>query len=445
MTSLILSLFLLAPAPMIQKGIHRAKTPAISRFAYVLPDTTNTIMHVNADDLYKGTAKKGTPWSKIGNVPFVNNGGNNADSVGILDDNNYYSQTTSLVSTAPWTAAIVINTTNVTPGIAIGNGTYESDGWYLYLGVGAAVDLTVNTSGVGAINGTSNNLLLGQNIIIFGFDALGNTYVQLNGGTTSVLGTGVVMASPLHDLLLGRYNISTGLPFGGYVQEVEISTDVPSSGTFTALYNTFVTNYTSPNRYFIAETSNIVTHMNAADFHNGTSKVGGTWAVAGTTPYNLLDFPNPSIGPFSTANYFAQSASPLAFPSSSTFTVAIVFKNDGSFGAVEELLSIASGGFILLNDISSTGWSANNGIINLSSPDAAHAGANILFGGYDGTNLIVQLNNGFYQWEATSYTQAGTAAYLGVGASDSYPNLDNNIIEVWGVQTFNRSVFDYAI
>lgn len=85
-----------------------------------------------------------------------------------------------------------------------------------------------------------------------------------------------------------------------------------------------------PGVYLIPDDARAVMHVNGADLHYGTAKVGPAWTPNAYIPYNLSCCPVSSVGPFglapytSTTQYALPPGNPLAFKASQSFSITVV-------------------------------------------------------------------------------------------------------------------------
>lgn len=216
----------------------------LAKLNYVIPDSNNTVTHVNADDLNNGTNRFGGNWTKAGVVPFNSGGFTAQDSVGAFSGTQYFTQpdtAPSNVSTGPWTIAIIMNITTASNSIPLGNGTYQVNGFYVILpAIGDGMDVVYNSAGSGAIQTTATLAEPGLNVFIFGVDAANTAWAQLNGGTVASNASFPVVAST-SNLSIGSL-INGAAPWPSTIYELMISTDVPSPIAFTNLYNQIAAN-----------------------------------------------------------------------------------------------------------------------------------------------------------------------------------------------------------
>lgn len=202
---------------------------------YLIPDSSKTIGHWNAADLLAGTSRVGTAWAEVGTVPSVASGLLLPAGVGPFSDSNYFTQSSGSpfnLDAGPWTIAMVLNPASLSnsPVVIASYNSGVSAGYYIQIFAGS-VSLTFG----GVDLSTSATLILnGLNLLICGLDASGKLYIQLNGGTIGTAsGVTPVAGSTVH---LGNIQSSTGYGFDGAVYEVMISTDVPSTTNFNAIY-----------------------------------------------------------------------------------------------------------------------------------------------------------------------------------------------------------------
>jgi hypothetical protein len=214
--------------------------------AYLIPESGTVLTHVNATDLHNGTAKVGGAWTQNGTVTF-NSGATPNPSVGPFSDSNYFSQTSSSpanVANGPFTVVMLTNqnsTTAPSDQIIMSTGTFNAGGFYAQM-FSSFFTPVVNSSGTDTGAGTSNGPVAGAfTVSIFGLDASGNLFSQLNGGTTAQV-SGAAISASTTAAMIGRYIGGTGYYFNGNIYEVMVSTAVPSGTAFTAIYNAVIAN-----------------------------------------------------------------------------------------------------------------------------------------------------------------------------------------------------------
>jgi hypothetical protein len=208
---------------------------------YYIPESGTVVTHVNATDLHNGTARVGPAWTQNGTVPY--SAGPPAAVGPFTTSTNWFSQTgsplDSLVS-GPWTVAIIFSQPSLSASLFIESGAVATNGWYVQSTAGNVVTFVNGQSGT-AYGATANTITNGAlNIVLFGLDASGTSWVQLNNGSPVTLGSQTVTAGASGSGI-GSATVGT-FAFNGTVYEVLGSTNIPSAANFTALYNAIVGN-----------------------------------------------------------------------------------------------------------------------------------------------------------------------------------------------------------
>ncbi len=79
--------------------------------------------------------------------------------------------------------------------------------------------------------------------------------------------------------------------------------------------------------YLIPDDANALVHVNGTDLAKGTAKVGPVWTQQGSVPFAATNGPIPSVGPFTSSNYFSlPGGNVLNFPSAEAWTGCIIFQ-----------------------------------------------------------------------------------------------------------------------
>ena len=349
-------------------------------------------------------------------------------TVGPFDQHDFYQMNSTAFDNSTgisFTTVVIfyVNALSVVPAriAGVNNGATTGGGWYWQLGNGSTSDLSfqlVDSGGTKVIDlGTP---AIGWNIAVAGYDNTGGNliYAQLNAGIIQTLTANNLYQSGGSIPRIGwtvSGSATPGVDYSfknGTVSEFFMSSDVPSTISLNALSAIYAVNLGAT--YVIPQTSNILIHVNATNLATGTNLAGGPWNVTGVVPYNFDDTPRPSVGPFSTSNYFTQPPSSLANINSGPVTMVFLLKP----------LSLSSAGIFL-----SAGSQPNTGYnmqINPSGTasiifsdgtghdlstinDVAVDSINILIFGLDsGGTMYVQLNGG------TVSTLAGAGVHTSV-------------------------------
>lgn len=173
--------------------------------------------------------------------------------------------------------------------------------------------------------------------------------------------------------------------------------------------------------YLIPDDANCTSHFNAIDLNNGTAKIGPAWTKVGAVPFNLIDGPVPSVGPFSDANYFTLPTvnpfNPGAFP----FTCAMLVKLNSIGGGTAVASGPASSGGFYLNwgsggPLLGTVSNASSFVQETTNPNAIPTGGpSVMLYGVDATgHIFLQLNgNAVVLASGATITSSASLAYLG--------------------------------
>lgn len=411
---------------------------------YLIPNSSHTVNHINANDLANGAYNIGGSWTKVGSPVFttvqVNN--NPPASVGPFSGSNYYTQSGGLgFASNPWTVAIILQTgSDITSNQLIFTSP-PGDGstWYVQIVSGVLYFFgSLSQSGI-----TANTTY----VVLIGTDNSGVSFLQVNNGT---LHSGVAVP---HGATGTGYlgNISTtNNPFLGSIIEVYGSTDVPSSGAFNTLYSQITANQALGKSYWISNDANTVGHWSANDLAHGTSSIGPVWTKNGTVALNsgLINVPA-SVGSFSGSNYYSLTGTSGFNPTSGPYTVALVYNVISSDAGI----LFTTGAFGVSGLYSYLGNTGSGAQITYSSPGPTETGVtsannpvlgvNIVIFGLDASNKAwIKLNNG------TVAESSGTITYVqgtetDLGNYSGQPATHTQLIEAWassdvpGTSAFN--------
>lgn len=209
---------------------------------YLITDTSNTVVHVNADDLHDGSARIGPVWTAVGTVPFnLQMPGQPANTLGPFSDSNYFTSTkpnffTTLVGNSFLGVLIYSTYGDQYPANPV---LYSDCGTTLQLGSPSTGDWTPNINSY-AVTSIGASTIGGINIVFWGVDNSGYSYSRINAGPTKVVHTGQITANSTASVI-GRNGSSAGYPFSqGLLYEVYLSSDAPSDSEFTYIYNQIV-------------------------------------------------------------------------------------------------------------------------------------------------------------------------------------------------------------
>jgi hypothetical protein len=195
----------------------------------------------------------------------------------------------------------------------------------------------------------------------------------------------------------------------------------------------------APGAYLIPEPggATVLTHVNATDLHNGSSRVGGPWALHGTVPFNPTATPRPSVGPFATANYYSQPVSSPANVGAAPFTVVVIFNpiDNSSLYIPFSTGAVGLAGFDIEFVSGTAQWAVSNGTTHaIDTVNAITAGAlGVFIAGLDGSgNILIQYNGG------------ATASASGAGISASAVGATIGTYAAGGL-AFNGSLFEVMV
>lgn len=215
----------------------------------LIPDTSNTLIHVTATDLKRGVASRGPVWSPDGSLtlnaaaatfpqrPFLG-----PFSAGNDYNTSNTTQFASLGSNFTMVAIVVTHNTAAYQGLLNNAPAGFASGW----------DFEVHTSG--ALIMRSGGQAFVDAAIMSGTDAVhvcfagiasGTTaWLQLDNNTASNSGATLTYVAPgAGSAFIGAGTIG---PLTGSFYEAMISTDTPSAALFTSLYNSIISNGSHP-------------------------------------------------------------------------------------------------------------------------------------------------------------------------------------------------------
>jgi hypothetical protein len=207
---------------------------------YLIPDDANCTSHFNASDLNAGTAKIGPAWTKVG-TPAFNPLDGPVPSFGPFSDSNYFTLPAANPinsGTLPFTCVLLLKPNSLGSGyFPLSTGPSSSqNGLYLQVVTTNIIyGYTYKNPSFWAGTPTGTTPSGALSVLLFGVDASGNLFVQLNGGAPSETVNAQIAASSTLTYL-GR-DVLTGHSFGaGVIYEGLFSTDVPSAAAFAQLY-----------------------------------------------------------------------------------------------------------------------------------------------------------------------------------------------------------------
>ena len=117
-------------------------------------------------------------------------------------------------------------------------------------------------------------------VYMFGVNAGGTMFMKTNNLSTYTTSAGTITA-PTGSARLGGVS-AVSRPWAGTISEILVSSAVPSSAAFTALYNSYLANKAGNLPYLLPQDGYTTGHWNASDLVNGTSSVGPAWTKVGT-------------------------------------------------------------------------------------------------------------------------------------------------------------------
>jgi hypothetical protein len=233
----------IAGSSMAIPSIGRGLPSGGAKSAYLIPETVNVVGHWNATDFKAGTAKHGVAWTPNGTITF-NASDTPRPSVGPFSNLNFYTQaaaSTVNFTAAPFTVVLVVNATVLSGTTASGvflGGWDGSKGYFQVITTSFFGEIQAPTPAMTA-NAMSTGVL---SVFMSGVDGSGHDWVQLNGGTA--VSSADTYVSPSGNGVLayvGKYGTYGGnQAFNGNVYEILVSTDIPSSAAFSALYASII-------------------------------------------------------------------------------------------------------------------------------------------------------------------------------------------------------------
>ena len=226
-----------------------------------------------------------------------------------------------------------------------------------------------------------------------------------------------------------QYTAAPGFSVGNFSGAVSASTVTATNLSTVAATTTAVT-FSS---YLIPESGTVYEHVNATDLNNGTAHVGTAWTKVGTVPFNGGTVP--TVGPFSTSNYYTlPSGGPVNRASSTAFTVAMILSTISHSSVATPLATASYGanGFLLQDNLGTPGvWiGAGNSSITTATQAIADGVTTVLLFGVDGSgNCFVQANGGSIG-SIASCTFTGGAGVTMLGQGNGGNVLNGYITEL---------------
>lgn len=187
--------------------------------------------------------------------------------------------------------------------------------------------------------------------------------------------------------------------------------------------------------YLIPSDSQTLVHVNGSDLNSGTANTGPVWTKVGSVPFNPLDSPIPSVGPFGsppynqTDEFTLPSSSPMSF-GNVNFSVTVVLDVPNTIGVLNDspivLTNYQSGdpnGFAL--EISTDG--PINCQVSFALGSTALIFDNIPYGQVLGSTLVVSV--GYQASTQTMYLQVnGRSTVIGpLGAANVAPTTGSQL------------------
>lgn len=221
--------------------------------AYLIPEDSHAVVHVNATDLNRGTAKVGPSWATTGSIPIT---AGSIKSVGPFTGNSDYSlpYPNPLAFAARQsfsvTAIVQVNVDDGSVLIASSDTTDFNYFWCFFSIAGSPPKITfgVGTVALGEVD-CDDTIKVGETMVIsFGYDgATNNLFLKVNARAIVTQNLGGPSAQSTTPTTLGNYYIgssATWVPLSGAIFELLASTNTPSDSYFTSLYNSITAGLT---------------------------------------------------------------------------------------------------------------------------------------------------------------------------------------------------------
>lgn len=211
---------------------------------YLIPETGDVVVHVNATDLYRGRAQRGPSWTQQGAIPYVA-GDRPIPSVGPFAPGTEF----TLLAGSPlafgdvdFSITVLLSVSSsinpifdITPFTNYGS---NSDPGGLDLEITNTQTVWQNGGPYLGIYPQPNIKYDALNVISLGYQASTQTmFLMVNGQPLVTQSNGGPMTAPTTVATIGNGLFFDGSGFQGQVYEVLASTNTPSDAAFTAIYD----------------------------------------------------------------------------------------------------------------------------------------------------------------------------------------------------------------
>lgn len=221
---------------------------------YLLSETSNVVVHVNASDLHEGTAQAGPSWTPNGSVPFAE-AGLAPPSVGPFTANDFFQlpvgNPLSFGTGKSFCVTAVFAVTDPSSQPALIGCTSSADdwGWMLFIDGIPGPPHFFNFSmynfatGLGAYELFSDiQAVAGQTYVVSaGYDdATQTAFLKVNTRPTLTLALGYANQAATSTAQIGTYHQVSppvDFPLDGGIYEILVTTDRPSQARFSDLYD----------------------------------------------------------------------------------------------------------------------------------------------------------------------------------------------------------------